>query len=183
MQVCVGGLAFFDILITCLLLLHAEHDAEVAVGVAGAADAEVAYLAGTLHMGTEAGTHVVVAHIDEAQRGAGIGGELAEVDAGGHLVAVHIAGGDGEVGSDDAVYLGFDMAYLLLGGAGGEVVVALALLTFDMVDTRAAATEKAHHGLIEDVLGGVGRGEFGLVMGVEDGSCFHCVYILFAKIV
>ena len=179
----VGGLAFFDILFTCLLLLHAEDDAEVAVGKAGAADAEVAYLAGALYVGSEAGAHVVVAHIDEAQRGAGIGGELTEVDAGGYLVAVHVAGGDGEVGSDDAVYLGLDMAYLLLGGAGGEVVVALALLAFDVVDTRAAAAEEAHHGLIQDVLGGVGRGKFGLVMGVEDRGCLHSVYILFAKIV
>ena len=135
MQVCVGGLAFFDILITYLLLLHAEHDAEVAVVVAGAADAEAANFARALHVGAKAGAHVVVAHRDEAQRGAGIGGELAEVDAGGHLVAVHIAGGDGKVGSDDAVYLGLDMAYLLLGGAGGEVVVALALLPFYVVHT------------------------------------------------
>ena len=166
MQVCVGGLAFFDILITCLLLLHAEHDAEVAVGVAGAADAEVAYLAGALHMGTEAGTHVVVAHIDEAQRGAGIGGELAEVDAGGHLGTAHIAGGDGEVGSDDAVYLGFDMAYLLLGGAGGEVVVALALLTLDVVDTRAGTAKHTHHRLVEDVLGTMGGRILCLIMVV-----------------
>jgi hypothetical protein len=60
----VGGLAFFDILITYLLLLHAEYDAEVSLVVAGAADAEVSYLASTLYVGTEARTHVVVAHID-----------------------------------------------------------------------------------------------------------------------
>ena len=59
------------------LLAHSEHDAEVTVVVAGTADAEMSYLASALNVGTEARTHVVVAHIDQAQCFAGIFGQLA----------------------------------------------------------------------------------------------------------
>ena len=102
-----------------------------------ATDAEVSYLARVLHVSSEAGAYVVVAHIDKAQRVAGIGWEFAQVDALGHFVAGDITGGHGHVGIDDAVHGGFDLAYLLFSGAGGEVVVALALLALDVVDTRA----------------------------------------------
>ena len=61
------------------LCRNAEHDAEVAVVVAGAADAEAANLACVLYVCAEAGAYVVVAHVDEAEGLAGIGGELAEV--------------------------------------------------------------------------------------------------------
>ena len=53
--------------------LYAEDDAEVTFVVAGAADAEAAYLTGVLYMCSEAGAYVVVAHVDEAQGVAGIG--------------------------------------------------------------------------------------------------------------
>ena len=74
-----------------LSLRYAEYDAEVAVGIAGAADAEDAHLASVFYMCAETRAHVVVAYIDEAQRVAGIGRELAEVDACGHLIARNIA--------------------------------------------------------------------------------------------
>ena len=45
---------------------YAKHDAEVAVGIAGAADAETANLAGVLYMCSEAGAYIVITHIDEA---------------------------------------------------------------------------------------------------------------------
>ena len=45
---------------------YAKHNAEVAVGIAGATDAETADLARVLDMRSEAGAYVIVAHVDEA---------------------------------------------------------------------------------------------------------------------
>ena len=45
---------------------HAEHDAEVALGIAGAADAEAADLTGVLDMCSQARAYVIVAYVDEA---------------------------------------------------------------------------------------------------------------------
>ena len=112
---------------------YAKHDAEMTIVVAGAADAEVSYLARMLHVSSEAGTYVVVAHIDKTQRVAGIGGQLAQVNAGRHFISRHVARGHGKVCLDDAVYLGFDLAHLFFGRARGELVVALALLPLYMV--------------------------------------------------
>ena len=45
---------------------HAEDDAEVAIGIAGAADAEAADLTGVFDMCSQARAYVIVAHVDEA---------------------------------------------------------------------------------------------------------------------
>lgn len=50
--------------INCLHCRYAKHYAEVAVGIAGAADTEAADLACVLYMCSEAGTYIVVAYID-----------------------------------------------------------------------------------------------------------------------
>ena len=65
----IGALLFLCLLASLISRLHcryAEHDAEVAVGIAGATDAETADLAGVLHVGPEAGAYVVVAYVDKA---------------------------------------------------------------------------------------------------------------------
>ena len=72
-------------------LAHPEDYTEVAVIVAGAADAKVANLARVLHVCSEAGTYVIVAHVDETQGFAGIGRQFAQVDALGHFITRHVA--------------------------------------------------------------------------------------------
>ena len=147
----------------------AEDDAEVAVGVAGAGDAEVTYLAGVLDVLAQAGAEVVVADTHQAQRLAGVGRQAVQTDALGHIVAADEGGGDGQVLGDEGVDARLNVGHLLGGGTDGQAVVDLALLALDVGIARALAAEEAHHGLVEQVLGGVGRAVLVLVVGVEDG--------------
>ena len=101
-------------------------------------------------------------------------GKLAQVDALRHLVTGDVALAHLEVSGNDAVYRSLYLAYLLLGGAGGEVVVALALLALYVVDARTVASEGAYHRLVQYVLCRVGRRKLLLVVLVEYGRCIHC---------
>jgi hypothetical protein len=77
----------------------------------------------------------------------------------------------------------FNFGGLRFGGCGSQKVIAFAFFALNVVDARTLAAEESYHRLIEDMLCGMRRRKFGLIMGVEDGGCFHSVYILFAKIV
>lgn len=66
---------------------------------------------------------------------------------------------------------------LLVRRTGLEDIVALALLALDMGIARTRAAEHVDHGAIQDMLGGVGRFEFRLVMCIKYRFHIH----IFAK--
>ena len=75
-------------------------------------NAKCSYLGSVVDMRSGTGTDIVVAHTDEAQCGAGIVGQLGEVDLGRHMIAVDILFGDIKVPGDDLVDLFFDGEHL-----------------------------------------------------------------------
>ena len=109
---------------------------------------EVADFGGVVDVGADAGTEVVVADADKAQRLAGVVGELPEVHLGRHLSPLHELVADIEVAVDDFVDSALNLRHLLVGGAGVEEVVALALLFFDMRVARPRTAEHPHHRLV-----------------------------------
>lgn len=156
-------IASFPFCLNCLgsgwggasFLVELEAQAQAAVGVVVAGDAEVADLGGVGHVQADAGAHVVVAHHHEAQRASGFGGQAAEVDRRGRVASLHVFGPDVEMAVYHFVDLALHFGYLLVGGALGQQVVAFAFLAFDVRIDRARASEHADHGAVQDVLGGV----------------------------
>ena len=146
---------------------HLENEAEAAVVVAGAGDAEGADLAGGFHMRAEAGAHVVIADAHDAESFAGAFGQFGEGDACGDVVAGHELVGDGQVGLYELVDAALDVGHLLLGERPVDEKVDLALLAFDVRVAAPFAAVQAHHGLVEQVLGRVRGRELLLVVGVE----------------
>ena len=145
---------------------HLENEAEAAVVVAGAGDAEGTDLAGGFHMRAEAGAHVVIADAHDAEGFAGAVGQFGEGDAGGDVVAGHKLVGDRQVGLYESVDALFDVGHFLLGERPIEEEVDLALLAFDVRVAAPFAAVQAHHGLVEQVLGRVRGRELFLVVGV-----------------
>ena len=146
---------------------HLENEAEAAVVVAGAGDAEGADLAGGFHMRTEAGAHVVIADAHDAEGFAGAVGQFGEGDAGGDVVTGHELVCDGQVGLYELIDAALDVGHLLLGERPVNEEVDLALLAFDVRVAASFAAVQPHHGLVEQVLGRVCGRELLLVMGVE----------------
>ena len=146
---------------------HLENEAEAAVVVAGAGDAEGADLAGGFHVRAETGAHVVVADAYDAEGFAGAVGQLGECDAGGDVVAGHELVGDGQVGLYEGVDAALDVGHLLLGERPVEEEVDLALLAFDVRVAAPFAAIQPHHGLVEQVFGRVRGRELLFVVGVE----------------
>lgn len=136
-------------------------------------DAECTYLACVLHVCTNAGTGIIIAHTYNAQRLACIGRQLAQVDTLGYIVTCHELNGYRQMLCDDLVHAAFNIGNLLLCGCTGQVIVTLAFLTLDMCITATLAPEHPHHSLVKDVLYGMHRRVFRLVMVIELW-CFHC---------
>lgn len=155
--------------------VETEDDAEHAVGIACAADAEVPYLGRVGHVGANAGTGIIVADTYDAERRACVFGQLTEVKQPDCLFLRHVVHRDGQVAGDDFVDPAFDFGHLLRRGTRGKLIVQLAFLTFDMRMSRTFATEHAHHGLVEDMFGGVRRRKLLLVVFVELRLLLHRV--------
>ena len=156
---------------------HLENEAEAAVVVAGAGDAEGADLAGGFHVRAETGAHVVVADAHDAEGFAGAVGQFGEGDAGGDVVAGHELVGDGQVGLYELVDAVLDVGHLLLGERPVEEEVDLTLLAFDVRVAAPFAAVQPHHGLVEQVLGRVRGRELLLVVGVEHGGVFEVIVL------
>lgn len=153
--------------------VEAEDEALDAVGVAGAGDAEGAYLAGAGYVGAGAEALVVVADADYAHCVGGAVGEAAEVESlhGFGLGDVFVC--HGYVGGDNAVDVGFEAANIALLQRCGEVEVEFRFLAFDVGAECASAAVAACHLSVEQMLGGVHRRVFLLVVVVELW-CVHC---------
>ena len=124
---------------------------------------------GVLDVKAQTSTDIVVAHTDETQRLGYIVGQLGKGHFGRDLIARDVLHRHGQIGFDDLVDAALHLSYLLVGGTDGQLVVELALLALDVGVARTFATEHAHHGLVEDVLGSVRRLVLLFVMIVEDG--------------
>lgn len=128
-------------------------------------------------MGAEAGADVVVADAHDAEGFAGVVGQFGEGDAGGDVVAGHKLVGDGQVGLYELVDASLNVGHLLLGERPVDEEVDLALLAFDVRVAAPFAAVQPHHGLVEQVLGRMGRRKFFLVVGVEGGCVFEIVVL------
>lgn len=153
--------------------VEAEDEALDAVGVAGAGDAEGAYLARAGYVGAGAEALVVVAYADYAHCVGGAIGEAAEIEALHGFGLGDVFVGHGYVGGDNAVDVGFEAADIVLIQRRGEVEVEFRFLAFDVGAEGASATVAACHLAVEQMLGGVHRGIFLLVVVVELW-CVHC---------
>ena len=162
--------------------IEAEDDAEGTAFGKGCprrgGDAEMTAFEGVLDVETEACADVVVADTDESQRFGSIVGQLGEGDFGWNLVARHILHRHRHVGPDDLIDTTLDLSYLFGRGTLGQLVVEFALLALHMGVARTLAAEHTHHGLVEDMLGGVRRLVFTFVVVVEDGFGHKDVYRL-----
>ena len=114
----------------------------------------------------DAGTSVVIADADDAERLAGVGGELAQIDNGGRLVARHELNSYGQVAVDDLVHAPLYLLHHLGRGLFRQLIVALALFPFDMRILRARATEHADHRLVQNMF----RRMHAVCMGAIDTS-------------
>lgn len=159
-------------------MAYFEHDAEGAVVVAGAGDAERPDLCCGGYVLTNAGADVVVADVDKAESLAGILGQFVQLYAFGNLVAGHEDVTDGEVLGDEFVHLAFNLCHLAGGGTGGQEEVDLGLLTFDMCILGALTAKHPYHGLVQQMFGGVAGTMLVLVVLVQDGCLFHVVTCL-----
>ena len=128
-------------------------------------------------MCAEAGADVVVTDAHDAEGVAGVVGQFGEGDTGGDVVAGHQLVGDGQVGLYEGVDAPLNVGHLLLGERPVDEEVNLALLAFDVTVAAAFATEHAAHGLVEQVLGGMGRRKLFLVVGVEGRGVFEIVVL------
>ena len=115
-------------------------------------DAEGADFGSVLHMGADAGAEVVVADTDEAQRLAGVVGQLPEVHLGRHLATLHELVADIQVTAYHLVHAALNLLHLLLRGTSIKQVVALALLLFYMGISRPRTAEHPHHRLVQYML-------------------------------
>ena len=130
-------------------------------------DFEGADFGGVLDMGADTGAEVVVADAHQAERLAGIVGQLPEVHLGRYLATLHELIAHGQMLRYHFVDAALNLLHLLVGGSGVKEVVALALLLFDMCVARPRTSEHPHHGLIENMLCRMHFGVFGLVMGIK----------------
>ena len=132
---------------------------------------------GVLDVEPEACADVVVADTDESQRFGSIVGQLGEGDFGWNLVARHILHRHRHIGLDDLIDTTLDLSNLFGRRTLWQLVVEFALLALHMGVARTLAAEHTHHGLVEDMLGGVRRLVFTFVVVVEDG--FGHIAIIF----
>ena len=133
-----------------LFLYQLENDAENSLlVVAPAIDFEGAYFAGILHMGTDAGTYVVVADAHQAEGGTGIVGQLAGIYLGGQIVACGKLVGHGQALRNHVVHPSLNLLHLLFGRAFGQWPADFALLALDVCVARTFASEHPYHRLIQ----------------------------------
>ena len=123
---------------------------------------------GVLDVEPEACADVVVADTDETQRLGCIVGQLGEGDFRWNLVARHILHRHRHIGLDDLIDTTLDLSNLFGHRTLWQLVVEFALLALHMGVARTLAAEHTHHGLVEDMLGGVRRLVFTFVVIVED---------------
>ena len=141
---------------------------------------ELSYLRAVLDMGTDAGAVVVVPDAHDAESLGRVLREFAQVNHPRGLFPGDEAHGDGQRCGDDLVDLRFNGLHLFIGRAFVEQVVALALLALDVRVAGARASEHFHHRPVQDVLAGVRRRIFLLVMRVEC-RFFHILFEQFVS--
>ena len=134
-----------------LILNQLEAQAQRAVLIAVAYDAERAYLGCVADVRPYACTYVIVAHAYNAQCVTCIGRQLAQVHTLWNIVACHELYRNGVALCYHLVNASLNLCYLLLCGRAGQGIVALALLTLDMRITATLASEHPYHGLVQDV--------------------------------
>ena len=150
-----------------------ETHAEDTVLVVGADNPESTYFGSVAHVLSDAETFVVIAYLYDAY---GIGrsfGQPLHVEPVGGLGLRDELGGYLEVSADDFIHSRFYAGDVLRRGSGGERVIELAFLAFDVCRNGSPASEKAYHGLIDDVFAGVHGRVFLLVVCVELSNLFH----------
>ncbi len=136
----------------------------------------MSYLGGVSNVRTNASASIVVADQNQPQCLAGIGGQFAEIHQLGGFFVRYEARCDGQMPVDDGIDLRLDGRHLFIGRAGGQLVVALALLALDMSVARTRATEHPHHRLVEDMLGRMHRRILLFVVLVELYFCLHRLF-------
>ena len=136
-------------------------------------DFEVADFGGVLDVGADAGAEVVVADADEAEGLAGIVGELPEVHLGRHLATLHELVANGQTLCYHHVDAALNLRHLLVGGAGVEEIVALALLALDMRIARPRTAKHPHHRLVQNMLRRMHRRVLVFVVGVQNRLLFN----------
>ena len=134
-----------------LILSQLEAQAQSAVLVAVAYDAERAYLGRVADVRPDACAYVIVAHTYNAQCLACIGWQLAQVYPLWYVVTCHELCRNRQVLRYNLVHASLDICYLLLGWCAWQGVVALALLALDVRIAATFASEHPYHGLVQDV--------------------------------
>ena len=134
-----------------LILSQLETQAQRAVLVAMAYDAERAYLGRVADVRPDACAYVIIAHAYNAQCVTCIGRQFAQVHTLWDIVACHEFYRNVMVLRYHLVNASLDLCYLLLGWCAWQGVVALALLSLDMRITATLASEHPYHGLVQDV--------------------------------
>ena len=134
-----------------LILNQLETQAQRAVLIAVAYDAERAYLGRVADVRPDACAYVIIAHAYNAQCVTCIGRQFAQVYPLWYVVACHEFYRNVMVLRYHVVHASLDLCYLLLGWCAWQGVVALALLSLDMRITATLASEHPYHGLVQDV--------------------------------
>ena len=123
-----------------------------------------ANLVGVLNVLADAEALVVVAYLYHAHGLGGIVGQAFHVEAALCLGLGDVLGGDGQVLVYHLVHCVFQLLHLLWGGAGWQLIVQFALLTFDVGFHGASAAKEVDHRSVDDVLGSVHWGVFLLIV-------------------
>lgn len=159
----------------CSGVFHLEHYSETSILEACACDVETSNLLGGSYMLSDAGAHIVVAYPHEPQCLAGVLWKLVKLHALGYVVACDILIGHWQVFFYQFVHPAFYLLHLFGSGAGAQVEVDLAFLSFDVGVFGSAASEHSAHGLVEQVLRCVRRLVLRFVVLVEHWNLVCCI--------
>lgn len=130
----------------------------------GAQHLEATYLSGGANMFANARTDIIVANANQTDGTGYIVRKTVERDFIGQLAELAELEGNGQVFVDKTLHLTLYLLLLLTGGLAVEIETHLALLALDVCIIGTLASEEAYHGLVEQMLCRMGRGEFILVM-------------------
>ena len=134
-----------------LFLFQFESQAQRAVLKTVAYNLEAPNFACVLYVCSNACAYIVIAYAYNAQRLAGIGRQLAQVNPGRYILAGNELYCHWQLLRDYIIYLLLNCCNLFLGGRAGQGVVAFALLALNVCVAAALAPEHTNHGLVKYV--------------------------------